>query len=123
MYRRARRIRQGGADGRPHPRCREGDQCPSAWKATRPSTNRRPTRMSICSPAIDHCATQSPPMAGRPMPALAAFGRRWGSGEMFALGRQANEQPPNLVTFDAKGFRRDAVEFHPAYHLFMAETI
>jgi putative acyl-CoA dehydrogenase len=55
--------------------------------------------------------------------ALAAFGRRWGSGEMFILGRQANENLPKLVTFDAKGFRRDAIEFHPAYHLFMAESI
>jgi putative acyl-CoA dehydrogenase len=55
--------------------------------------------------------------------ALAAFGRHWGSGEMFALGRQANERPPNLVTFDAEGFRRDVVEFHPAYHLFMAESM
>jgi putative acyl-CoA dehydrogenase len=55
--------------------------------------------------------------------ALAAFGRRWGAGEMFALGRAANEHPPKLVVFDAKGFRRDVVEFHPAYHLFMAESM
>ncbi|HEY7300135.1 MAG TPA: isovaleryl-CoA dehydrogenase [Xanthobacteraceae bacterium] len=55
--------------------------------------------------------------------ALGAFGRRWGTGEMFALGRQANEHPPRLVAFDAKGFRRDTIEFHPAYHLFMAESM
>ena len=36
--------------------------------------------------------------------------------EMFALGRRANENPPKLYAFDAKGFRRDIVEFHPAYH-------
>jgi putative acyl-CoA dehydrogenase len=55
--------------------------------------------------------------------ALSAFGRRWGAAEMFALGRQANVEPPKLVRFDSKGFRRDVVEFHPAYHLFMAESV
>ncbi len=48
--------------------------------------------------------------------ALSAFGRQWGSGGMFALGRQANENPPKFHAFDAEGFRRDVVEFHPAYH-------
>jgi putative acyl-CoA dehydrogenase len=55
--------------------------------------------------------------------ALAAFGKHWGSAEMFDLARQANENPPILRTFDAKGFRRDVVEFHPAYHRFMAESV
>ena len=55
--------------------------------------------------------------------ALSAFGRHWGSAEMLALGRQANENAPRLHTFDAKGFRRDAVEFHPAYHRLMGESI
>ena len=55
--------------------------------------------------------------------ALSAFGRRWGSAEMLDLGRQANENVPKLRTFDAQGFRRDFVEFHPAYHQFMAESI
>jgi putative acyl-CoA dehydrogenase len=55
--------------------------------------------------------------------ALSAFGRRWGGAEMLALGREANENPPKLHAFDAKGFRRDAVEFHPAYHRLMAESI
>ena len=48
--------------------------------------------------------------------ALAAFGRQWGTAEMFARGRRANENTPKLSSFDAKGFRRDTVEFHPAYH-------
>ena len=52
--------------------------------------------------------------------ALSAFGRQWGSAEMFALGRRANENTPKLAFFDAKGFRRDTVEFHPAYHQFMS---
>jgi len=55
--------------------------------------------------------------------ALSDFGRQWGTADMLALGRRANENPPKLSTFDAKGFRRDTVEFHPAYHAFMAQSV
>ena len=55
--------------------------------------------------------------------ALSAFGKHWGSAGMFELGRQANENPPKLKTFDAKGFRRDFIEFHPAYHELMAASL
>ena len=55
--------------------------------------------------------------------ALSAFGKHWGSAGMFELGRQANENPPKLKTFDAKGFRRDFIEFHPAYHDLMAASL
>jgi len=55
--------------------------------------------------------------------ALSAFGRHWGSAQMFALGRAANENPPKLHAFDAKGFRCDRVEFHPAYHRLMGESV
>jgi putative acyl-CoA dehydrogenase len=55
--------------------------------------------------------------------ALSGFGRRWGTAEMFDLACQANENPPKLESFDAKGFRRDFVEFHPAYHHVMAESV
>src|SRR5262245_49130135 len=55
--------------------------------------------------------------------ALSAFGRRWGSGAMLDQARLANENPPKLRSFDASGFRQDIVEFHPAYHAFMAESI
>ena len=54
---------------------------------------------------------------------LAAFGRQWGSADMFAIGREANENPPKLHAFDARGFRRDAIEFHPAYHDLMRTSI
>jgi putative acyl-CoA dehydrogenase len=53
---------------------------------------------------------------------LSAFGKHWGSAEMLDLAREANENPPELKAFDAKGFRRDVIEFHPAYHHFMAES-
>src|SRR5690606_24907749 len=35
----------------------------------------------------------------------------------------ANENTPKLRTFDARGFRRDEVEFHPAYHDLMADSV
>ena len=55
--------------------------------------------------------------------ALSAFGRRWGSAEVFALGREANENPPKLHSFDALGFRSDTIEFHPGYHQLMRESV
>ena len=55
--------------------------------------------------------------------ALSTFGKQWGSADMFELARQANENPPKLKAFDAKGFRRDVIEFHPAYHDLMAESV
>jgi putative acyl-CoA dehydrogenase len=55
--------------------------------------------------------------------ALSAFGRQWGTAEMLEGGHIANVNPPQLHTFDASGFRRDVVEFHPAYHRFMRESI
>jgi putative acyl-CoA dehydrogenase len=57
------------------------------------------------------------------MAALSAFGKAWGTAERFALARQANENTPKLKTFDAKGFRSDTVEFHPAYHGFMQDSV
>jgi len=54
---------------------------------------------------------------------LAAFGRLWGSAEMAERGRLANENIPKLRTFDAKGYRRDQVAFHPAYHELMACSV
>jgi len=61
--------------------------------------------------------------AGGESEALAAFGRRWGSAQMFDEARLANDHGPKLRAFDAKGFRRDEVEFHPAYHHFMTESM
>jgi putative acyl-CoA dehydrogenase len=53
---------------------------------------------------------------------LSDFGRHWGSAAMAARGRIANENMPKLRTFDARGNRRDEVEFHPAYHELMAHS-
>ena len=54
---------------------------------------------------------------------LSQFGRRWGSSAMMNLGRIANENPPKLRIFDARGERRDEVEFHPAYHDLMMHSV
>src|ERR1700742_4702108 len=53
---------------------------------------------------------------------LSEFGKHWGSAEMAARGRLANENTPKLRTFDSRGNRRDEVEFHPAYHELMAHS-
>jgi putative acyl-CoA dehydrogenase len=52
-------------------------------------------------------------------PGLLSFGADCGSGERLELGRLANENPPKLRTHDPRGYRIDAVEFHPAYHALM----
>lgn len=53
---------------------------------------------------------------------LSEFGKHWGSAAMADRGRVANENTPKLRSFDAKGNRRDEVEFHPAYHELMAHS-
>src|SRR6202048_4018139 len=53
---------------------------------------------------------------------MSEFGKHWGSAVMAARGRVANENTPKLRTFDARGNRRDEVEFHPAYHELMARS-
>jgi putative acyl-CoA dehydrogenase len=58
-----------------------------------------------------------------PAAVLSAFGRHWGSAAMFEQARLANEFPPRLKTFDPQGRRLDVVEFHPAYHRFMADSM
>jgi putative acyl-CoA dehydrogenase len=54
---------------------------------------------------------------------FTAFGQAWGSAERLDLGRLANENPPKLRTHDARGYRIDAVEFHPAYHALMRASM
>ncbi|MBQ0824384.1 isovaleryl-CoA dehydrogenase [Microvirga terrae] len=54
---------------------------------------------------------------------LLEFGGTWGSAERLDIGRLANENPPKLRTHDSRGYRIDAVEFHPAYHLLMRASM
>lgn len=51
---------------------------------------------------------------------LENLGSRVGSKEAFERGRLASAYPPRLRLFDAKGYRIDQVDFHPAYHECMA---
>jgi putative acyl-CoA dehydrogenase len=60
--------------------------------------------------------------AGAEADALSEFGRHWGTAAMFEAARAANENTPKLKVFDTKGFRRDVIEFHPAYHGFITES-
>jgi putative acyl-CoA dehydrogenase len=59
--------------------------------------------------------------AGGELGPLTDFGRRWGTAEMFEQARLANESGPKLE-IDGRGYR-DVVDFHPAYHGFMRESI
>ncbi|HWI26180.1 MAG TPA: isovaleryl-CoA dehydrogenase [Stellaceae bacterium] len=56
-------------------------------------------------------------------PSLAGFGRALGRSQTIEWGFQANRNTPVLQTFDRFGHRRDAVEFHPAWHSLMALAI
>ena len=78
---------------------------------------------------VDLFAVDQPLMAavaanggGQAAKELSDFGRHWGSGAMAERGRLVNENTPKLRTFDARGNRRDVVEFHPAYHELMAHS-
>jgi len=78
---------------------------------------------------VDLFAVDQPLMAavaanggGQAAKELSDFGRHWGSAAMAERGRLVNENTPKLRTFDARGNRRDVVEFHPAYHELMAHS-
>src|SRR4051812_35113173 len=55
--------------------------------------------------------------------ALSEFGRRWGTTAMFVNSRLANENTPKLKTNDTKRSPSGVIEFHPAYHDFMAHSM
>ena len=54
--------------------------------------------------------------AGWAIAELASYGATMGQADMIHRGYQANEHPPRLRTHDARGYRIDCVEYHPAYH-------
>ncbi len=85
---------------------------------------------------------QVPPLAGHDVaddPALLGAldreGAPWAVADLHALGslagaadtqeraRLANESPPVLRSHDSRGNRIDEVEFHPAWHAFMATAV
>jgi len=54
---------------------------------------------------------------------LNVYGRRLGDAETIENGRLAHKHPPQLKLFDRFGYRRDEVEFHPAWHSIMSLII
>lgn len=54
---------------------------------------------------------------------LAAFGQVTGSAAVHEHARLANQNPPKLCAFDARGHRINAVEFHPSYHALMKTSL
>ena len=54
---------------------------------------------------------------------LSVHGSWAGKSDSLKLGRLANENPPELLTHDAKGNRLDQVEYHPAYHALMRKGV
>ena len=107
---------------------------------TRPVMSRNPyrPRTRLATHAVTN---QPPPLADYNafssdtalQQALVREGGAWGAdrlsvygelvgGELMEIGFQANENPPQLKTFDRYGQRIDEVEFHPAYHRSMARA-
>jgi putative acyl-CoA dehydrogenase len=54
---------------------------------------------------------------------LHAYGRRLGTEQVQTWARQANANPPVLLTHDRYGHRIDEVEFHPAWHELMQLSV
>lgn len=50
---------------------------------------------------------------------LAEFGQQAGSSEYYDYAELANRYTPILHAFDARGRRKDFIEFHPAWHKWM----
>jgi putative acyl-CoA dehydrogenase len=61
--------------------------------------------------------------AGWARPELEVLGAEAGSGWAQALGRLANDNRPELHSYDRYGNRIDVVEYHPAYHQLMTTAV
>ncbi|MDR3453476.1 MAG: acyl-CoA dehydrogenase family protein [Rhodoferax sp.] len=58
--------------------------------------------------------------AGWAVPSLSGYAERLGAADTWRLAEEANRHHPELHSFDARGRRIDAVEFHPSWHALMA---
>jgi putative acyl-CoA dehydrogenase len=74
-------------------------------------TSDRPLRDSLAANGVNAPAATE---------ALASFGRAWGDAALMEQARLANDNPPVLVHDVVSG---DRVDFHPAYHRFMHESM
>ncbi len=94
------------------------------------------------TPPTHEVRNQVPPLAGYDVAADEALqaavdreGAGWAAAELTELGRLAgapatrelarlaNACPPRLHTHDARGYRVDEVEYHPAYHQLMTTAV
>ena len=87
------------------------------------SFNQSPVLEDVNVFAADQTMVDAAHFYGLDAAALSACGRDYGAAETLELGRLANEQPPKLRVFNAKGDRLDRVDFHPAYHAMMEKSI
>ncbi|UII31094.1 isovaleryl-CoA dehydrogenase [Fulvivirga ulvae] len=54
---------------------------------------------------------------------VSDYGRTMGTRQMIENGKLANKYTPVFETHNARGFRTDEVDFHPAYHELMTQGI
>lgn len=73
--------------------------------------------------AVEAYGSDDPDQRGRTMQHLGEVGRLVGSGTYQQRAHDANVHRPVLHTHDRYGHRIDEVEFHPAYHQLMADSI
>lgn len=87
------------------------------------SFNQSPAFADVDLFTLDQPLVDAVARAGLEAKDFSTFGRAWGTAEVFAEAEAANTFTPRLKTVDPKGNRIDRVEFHPAYHAFMARSI
>jgi putative acyl-CoA dehydrogenase len=87
--------------------------------------NQTPAFVDVNLAALDTALMGAVRSFGQPedIERLLAHGAAMGTSDQLDLARLANENPPKLKPFDARGARIDFVEFHPAYHELMGESI
>ncbi len=75
--------------------------------------------------STDQCLREAVQREGQAasIPDLVRLGACIGTAEWFERGRQANAWTPVLHRFDARGRRCDQVEYHPAWHELMAQSV
>jgi putative acyl-CoA dehydrogenase len=88
--------------------------------ATHQVVNQPPARGDVDLWASDPVLREAVAREGGQAEVLARYGQALGTSEQRQAGRDANRCLPELRQFDAGGRRLDEVQFHPAYHDFMA---
>lgn len=95
------------------------------WDAPRPADdfNQSPFFRDVDLFSTDAPLVDAAARLGVDEGALSGFGTDWGGAAALELARLANDYPPRLERFDAKGDRIDIVEFHPSYHALMRKSV